>query len=47
MIEINVNDVTAGCLLDYPYVGVHYKLISIDLGKQQVFGGGIKNNTVN
>ena len=26
---------TTGCLLDYPCFKEHYKLIAIDLGKQQ------------
>ena len=28
---------TTGCLLDYPYFIDHYKLIAIDLSKQQAF----------
>ena len=29
------DDYTTGCLLDYPYFKDHYKLIAIDLSKQQ------------
>ena len=29
------DDYTAGCLLDYPYFKEHYKMIAIDLIKQQ------------
>ena len=29
-------DYTTGCLLDYPYIKDHYKMIAIDLSKQQV-----------
>ena len=29
------NDYTTGCLLDHPYFKDHYKMISIDLSKQQ------------
>ena len=29
------DDYTTGCLLDYPYFKKHYKLIAIDLSKQQ------------
>ena len=29
------DDYAAGCLLDYPYFKEHYKLIGIDLSKQQ------------
>ena len=29
------DDYTTGCLLDYPYVKKYYKLIAIDLSKQQ------------
>ena len=30
-----VDDYTTGCLLDYPYFKKYYKLIAIDLSKQQ------------
>ena len=30
------DDYTTGCLLDYSYFKDHYKLIAIDLSKQQV-----------
>ena len=29
--------ITTGCLLDYSYFDDHYKMIAIDLSKQQVF----------
>ena len=29
------DDYTTGCLLDYPYFKEHYKLIVLDLSKQQ------------
>ena len=29
-------DYTTGCLLDYPYFKENYKMIAIDLSKQQV-----------
>ena len=29
------DDYTTGCLLNYPYFKDHYKLIAIDLSKQQ------------
>ena len=29
------NDYTTGCLLDIPYFKEHYKMIAVDLGKQQ------------
>ena len=38
----NVNDVPAGCLLDYPYSLEHYKLITTDLTKQQCFDADSK-----
>ena len=28
---------TTGCLVDYPYFKEHYKIIAIDLSKQQAF----------
>ena len=33
---------TTGCSLDYPYLTEHYKLIAIDLPKQQVLDGDPK-----
>ena len=30
-----VDDFTAGCLLDYIYFNYYYKMIAIDLSKQQ------------
>ena len=29
------DDYTSGCLLDYPYLKENYKMIAIDLSKQQ------------
>ena len=29
------DDYTTGCLLDYPYFKIHYKMSAIDLSKQQ------------
>ena len=29
------DDYTTGCLLDYPHFKEHYKMIAIDLSKQQ------------
>ena len=31
------DDYTTGCLLDYPYLKENYKMIAIDLSKQQAF----------
>ena len=31
-----IDDYTTGCLLDYPYFKNYYKMIAIDLSKQQV-----------
>ena len=31
------DDYTTGCLLDYSYFNNHYKMIAIDLSKQQAF----------
>ena len=31
-----VDEYATGCLLDYPYFKDHYKMIAIDLSKQQV-----------
>ena len=30
---------TTGCLLDYPYLKNHYKMIAIDLSKQEALDG--------
>ena len=35
MIRGQGNDYTTGCLLDYTYFKKYYKLIAIDLSKQQ------------
>ena len=32
---VNENDYTVGCLLDYLFFKEHYKLLAIDLSKQQ------------
>ena len=32
------DDYTTGCLLDYSYFKNHYKMIAIDLSKQQALG---------
>ena len=32
------DDYTNGCLLDYNYFNKHYKMVTIDLSKQQTFG---------
>ena len=34
------DDFTTGCLLDYSYFKDHYKMIAIDLKKQQVLDAG-------
>ena len=31
------DDYTTGCLLDYSYFDNHYKIITVDLSRQQVF----------
>ena len=36
------DDYTAGCLLDYPYFKEHYKMIAIDLSKQEALNAGTK-----
>ena len=36
------DDYITGCLLDYYYFKEHYKLIAIDLNRQQAFGSGSK-----
>ena len=37
-------DYSTGCLLDYPYFKEHYKMIAIDLSKQQAFNLHLKGN---
>ena len=37
-----VDDYTAGCLLDYTYFKKYYKMIAIDLSKQQVLDAAPK-----
>ena len=39
---IQGDDCTSGCLLDYPYFKKYYKLIAIDLSKQQELDAGPK-----
>ena len=34
------DDYTTGCLLDYPYFKDNYKMIAIDLSKQQALDAG-------
>ena len=46
------DDYTTDCLVDYNYFKNYYKMIAIDLTKQQVFNGGLRaiqqiNFTVN
>ena len=36
------DDYTTGCLLDYPYFKENYKMIAIDLSKQQTLDGDPK-----
>ena len=36
------DDYTTGCLLDYPYFKNHYKMIAIDLSKQQAFDADLR-----
>ena len=36
------DDYTTSCLLDYSYLNNHYKIIAIDLSKQQVFDANRK-----
>ena len=36
------DDYTIGCLLDYNYFKEHYKVIAIDLSKQQAFDADLK-----
>ena len=37
------DDHTTGCLLDYPYIKDNYKMIAIDLSKQQVLDADPRN----
>ena len=41
------NDYTIGCLLDYLYFKNYYKMIAIDLSKQQALDDDPKSNTAN
>ena len=36
------DDYTTGCLLDYPYFKEHYKMIAIDLSKQEALDADLK-----
>ena len=36
------DDYTTGCLLDYPYFKNHYKMIVIDLSKQQALDADLR-----
>ena len=38
-----VDDYTTGCLLDYTYLKKYYKMIAIDLGKQQALDADPKS----
>ena len=38
------NDYTTGCLLDYIYFKNYYKIIAVDLSKQQALDDGPKAN---
>ena len=38
------DDYTIGCLLEYPYFKDSYKIIAVDLSKQQIFGANPRAN---
>ena len=38
------DDYTTGCLLDYPYFKDNYKMIAVDLSKQQAFDADPRAN---
>ena len=38
------DDYTTGCLLDYPYFIDHYKMIAIDLSKQEALDADLRAN---
>ena len=38
------DDYTTGCLLDYPYFIDHYKMIAIDLSKQEALDADLRVN---
>ena len=40
---VQLDDYTTGCLLDYTYFKKHYKMITIDLSKQQVLDADPKS----
>ena len=42
IVTVQGDDYTKGCLLDYPYFKKYYKLIAIDLRKQQKLDAGPK-----
>ena len=39
-----VDDYTTGCLLDYPYFKDNYKMIALELSKQQMLSGNPRAN---
>ena len=41
------DDYTTGCLLDYTYFKKYYKMIAVDLSKQQVLDDDPKSNSTN
>ena len=41
------DDYATGCLLDYNYFNNYYKMIAIDLNKQQALDADPKSNIVN
>ena len=42
IVTVQGDDYTTGCLLDYPYFKTYYKLIAIDLSKQQKLDADLK-----
>ena len=42
--KVQRDDYTTGCLLDYSYIKEHYKVITIDLSKQQALDADLKAN---
>ena len=38
------NNYTTGCLLDYPYFKDNYKMIAVELSKQQALGADPRTN---
>ena len=41
------DDYTNVCLLDYNYFNNYFKMIAIDLSKQQALNADLRNNTAN